>query len=126
MDLKSLNQKGMVSKLHYPESSKRKLKQKPFTKKKIKIRQDKAPEPYLKAILDEEVFQSPSFNEHVKKVSLNTKIDEETVKEVLISYFTNIVFAINAVRKVKTKINVYGFFSLIVKKGIYNTKTLKS
>ena len=68
-------------------------------------------------MLEEDVFSKDDFIEHVKEVSLKTKIDERIVKDVLKSYFTNIVFVMNRVLKVKTKINIYGFLSLIIGKG---------
>ncbi len=71
----------------------------------------------IKILLEEEVFSNEQFIEQVKYVSLKTNIDEKIVKEVLTSYFTNILIVINSIRKVTTKINVYGFFSLIIRKG---------
>lgn len=68
-------------------------------------------------LLEKEVFSTEHFNEHVKEVSLKTKIDERIVKDVLKSYFTNIVFVMNRVLKIKTKINIYGFLDLIIGKG---------
>lgn len=71
----------------------------------------------IESLLEEEVFSTVSFNEHAKEVSLNTKIDEEIVKDILKSYFTNILVVINTVRKIKTKINIYGHFFIIIEKG---------
>ncbi len=71
----------------------------------------------IKILLEEEVFSNQQFIDQVKQVSLKTKMDEKIVKEVLTSYFTNILIVINSIRKVVTKINVYGFFSLTIKKG---------
>lgn len=71
----------------------------------------------LKEYLHNEVFKSDAFKLHVKQVAFNLKIDESIVKDVLVSYFTNVALVINTVRKIKTKINIYGFFSLTVEKG---------
>jgi hypothetical protein len=76
--------------------------------------------------LDDEIFNSDAFNKHVKQVSLNINMDEKTVKKVLVSYFMNIAFVLNTVRKIKTKINVLGFFSLIVRDGYLYKKKIKS
>lgn len=70
-----------------------------------------------KAYLHKEVFSNPDFENHVNQVAVNLEVDESIVRDVLISYWTNIFYLINTVRKVKTKINVYGFFSLVVEKG---------
>jgi len=69
------------------------------------------------ALLEDEVLNCHAFKEHVTEVSFKTKIHEEIVKDILKSYFTNILVVINTVRKVKTKINVYGHFFLIIKEG---------
>lgn len=71
----------------------------------------------ISELLEEEVINNEHFNEHISEVSLKTKIDYEIVKQILISYFTNILVVINTARKIKTKINVYGAFFLIIKKG---------
>jgi hypothetical protein len=84
------------------------------------------PKYYIKNILDDEIFNSDAFNKHVKQVSLNINMDEKTVKKVLVSYFMNIAFVLNTVRKIKTKINVLGFFSLIVRDGYLYKKKIKS
>ena len=68
-------------------------------------------------LLEKEVLNSNHFNEHVTEVSFKTKINEEIVKSILISYFTNILVVINTVRKIKTKINVYGHFFITIEKG---------
>lgn len=60
------------------------------------------------------VFTTSDFNLHVQRVAINLQVDESIVRDVLVSYFTNIAFAINIVRTIKTKINVYGYFSLTV------------
>ena len=73
-------------------------------------------------LLEQDVFSKPHFIEHIKEVSLKTKIDEKIVEEVLKSYFTNILIVINKIRKIKTKINVYGFFSIHIEKGKRITK----
>ena len=75
------------------------------------------PKGKLKEYLHTEVFTSEPFKLHVKQVAFNLEIDEVIVKDVLISYFTNVCLIINTARKVRTKINIYGFFSLIVEKG---------
>lgn len=68
-------------------------------------------------MLEKEVFSTNQFSEHVKEVSFKTKIDEEIVRDILKHYFTSISIVMNTVRKVKTKINVYGFFSFFIEKG---------
>lgn len=68
-------------------------------------------------LLESEVLNSPDFNEHITEVSFKTKIDKEIVKDILKSYFTNILVVINTVRKIKTKINVYGHFFITIEKG---------
>lgn len=67
--------------------------------------------------LHKNVFDTPEFEVHVNQVAVNLKIDQRIVKAVLISYFTNVMILINSTRKIKTKINIYGFFSIIVEKG---------
>jgi hypothetical protein len=71
----------------------------------------------INTLLEQDVFSKPHFRQHVIEVSLKTKIDEKIVEEVLKSYFTNILIVINTFRKIKTKINVYGFFSIHIEKG---------
>ncbi len=71
----------------------------------------------IKDLLEQDVFITAHFNKHIIEVSLKTKIDEKIVEQVLKSYFTNILIVINTVRKIKTKINVYGFFSIFIEKG---------
>lgn len=71
----------------------------------------------IKELLEKDVFSKVHFNKHIVEVSLKTKIDEKIVEQVLKSYFTNILIVINTVRKIKTKINVYGFFSIFIEKG---------
>lgn len=71
----------------------------------------------INTLLEQEIFNSNHFMEHIKEVSYRTKISEEIVSDVLRSYITNIFIVMNQIRKIKTKINVYGFFSLIVEKG---------
>lgn len=68
-------------------------------------------------LLYSEVFGLPHFKEHVKEVSFKTKISEEIVEAVLVSYFTNIMRVLNTSRKVKTKINIFAFLSLVIAKG---------
>ncbi len=63
------------------------------------------------------VFSTPEFGIHVKQVALNLRLDDRIVRDVLISYFSNVMYIINTVRKLRTKINIYGFFSIIVEKG---------
>lgn len=71
----------------------------------------------IKDVLHNDAFDLEEFDRHVKEVAFKTKIDEEIVRSVIESYFTNIVLVINSVRKLKTKINVYGFLTLFVEKG---------
>lgn len=72
-----------------------------------------------KAYLEETIFSSEHFAKHIEQVSINLKVDEAIVRDVLVSYFSNIFFMCNTVRKFKTKINLYGFCSIIVTKGRY-------
>lgn len=90
-----------------------------MAKKKYFLKQEfkNMPKNEIPGFLEREVFNSNHFKEHVKEVSFKTEIDEEIVSDILKSYFTNITIVINTFRKIKTKINVYGFFSLIVKEG---------
>lgn len=81
------------------------------------IRPKVFPRKKIPSLLEEEVFSNVHFINHVKEVSFKTNINEKIVAEVLKSYFTNIFKVMNSIRKFKTKINVYGFFSLIVMKG---------
>lgn len=75
------------------------------------------PRDKARAYLDRQVFSTEEFEKHVDQVSLNLKVDQQIVRDVLISYFTNIFFVVNTVRKVRTKINLYGFASLQVGAG---------
>jgi hypothetical protein len=70
-----------------------------------------------KEYLQGNVFDTDNFKEHVSQVAINLNIDESIVRDVLVSYFTNIFYLINTVRKIKTKINIYGYFSLTVERG---------
>jgi len=79
----------------------------------------------IDTLLKQDVFDKPHFKEHLKEVSLKTKIDEKIVEQVLKSYFTNILIVINKIRRVKTKINVYGFFSIYIEKGSRIIQKLK-
>lgn len=67
--------------------------------------------------LEQDVFSQPEFKQQVKEVSYNLKISEIIVEDVLRHYFTNICYLINTVRKVVTKVNIYGFCSIYIKKG---------
>lgn len=71
----------------------------------------------LRANLEEDVFSNHLFKEHLKKVSLKTKMDEKIVEEVLRSYFTDILIVMNSVRNIKRKINIYGFLRAIIIPG---------
>lgn len=75
------------------------------------------PKDNLKRYLHDMVFSTPEFNLNVKQTAQNLNIDEKIAYDVLVSYFTNIALVINTVRKIKTKINIYGFFSITVEKG---------
>ena len=89
-----------------------------WTKKHVSLKElDNLTKQQIMKLLDEDVFITVHFNKHIVEVSLKTKIDEKIVEEVLKSYFTNILIVINTVRKIKTKINVYGFFSIFIEKG---------
>lgn len=70
-----------------------------------------------KEYLQVNVFDTDNFKEHVSQVAINLNVGESMVRDVLVSYFTNIFYLINTVRKIKTKINIYGYFSLTVEKG---------
>lgn len=67
--------------------------------------------------LNKEVFETEEFNKDIEQVAQNMKINKEIVRDVVVSYFYNIFKVINTVRKIKTKINIYGYFSLLVEKG---------
>ena len=75
------------------------------------------PRKQIDLYLAENVFDTEDFSKHVKQVALNLKIHESIVRDVLISYFSNVMYIINSTRKLRTKINIYGFFSIIVDKG---------
>lgn len=75
------------------------------------------PKENIDKYLDENVFSTSDFKEHTNQVALNLNIDESIVRDVLISYFSNVMYIINTSRKLRTKINIYGFFSIIVDKG---------
>ncbi len=86
------------------------FKKRKFISKKIKKKR-------IKEYLNKEVFNTLEFKEHVYKVSLILGIKEDVVQDVLSSYFTSIFVFINSINK-KTKINIYGFFSLFTEKDI--------
>ena len=71
----------------------------------------------INSYLAKNVFETNDFQKHVNQVALNLKIDESIVRDVLISYFTNVMYIINTTRKLRTKINIYGFFSIVIDKG---------
>lgn len=75
------------------------------------------PKDKIDMYLAENVFETNDFKKHVDQVAKNLKVDESIVRDVLESYFTSIMYIINTTRKIKTKINVYGFFSIVVEKG---------
>lgn len=75
------------------------------------------PSKHYKKYLEETVFSSHDFNKHIKATSLNLNISEDIVREVVQHYFLHIGYVINSVRKIKTKINIYGYFSLFIEKG---------
>lgn len=76
------------------------------------ITKDKA-NSYLK----ENVFDTSDFAIHVERTANKLDIDQEIVRDVLVSYWTNIFYLLNTVQKVNLKINIYGFFSLLYMKG---------
>jgi hypothetical protein len=90
-----------------------KAKRKYFFRKPFKIFSKKD----LTEYLHRNVFSTSGFDLHVKQVAVNLKIDETIVRDVLVSYFTNVSLAVNTTRKIKTKINIYAFFSLFIEKG---------
>lgn len=75
------------------------------------------PKDKAREYLDKQVFSTEHFKKHVDQVATNLKLSPELVNDVLVSYFTNVFFMLNTTRKIKTKINLYGFFSLSVLKG---------
>ena len=81
------------------------------------FKMDLLSEEQIKVLLDNEVFDTPSFKEHIKEVSYLTKIDEQIVQDVLLSYFKNIMKVLNTYQRITTKINIYGFLSLFIQKG---------
>ena len=75
------------------------------------------PHDKFKKYIEDQIFSSPDFNKHIKQTSINLNINEDVVREVVQHYFLHIGYAINTVRKIKTKINIFGYFSLFVEKG---------
>jgi predicted nucleic acid-binding protein len=71
----------------------------------------------IEVMVQEEVLNSFRFKEHVKEVSFKTNIHEEIVRDILKGYFTNMLIVINTVQKIKTKINIIAFCSIIIEKG---------
>lgn len=71
----------------------------------------------LKIYLENEVFQREAFKRHINEVAQKTNIDEEIVKDVIKSYITNISIVMNTILKIKTRINIYGFFYFDIEKG---------
>jgi len=67
--------------------------------------------------LHKNTFNRPEFEVHIKRAAFVLNIDEGIVRDVVKSYITNVFQVINTVRKTKTKINIYGFFSFVVKPG---------
>jgi hypothetical protein len=67
--------------------------------------------------LREQVFDTADFNAHVEQTAAVLDINPEIVKDVLVSYWTNIFYVLNTVQKINFKINVYGFFSINYMKG---------
>lgn len=86
-------------------------------------------EPYLKSIeetiskkdadiyLKENVFDTDDFKVHIERTAGVLDLHPQVVRDVLESYWTNIFYLLNTVQKINLKINVYGFFSLVYKKG---------
>lgn len=75
------------------------------------------PKAKMREHLENTVFNTSDFNLHITRVACNLKLDESIVRDVVQSYFLHIAYTINTIRKIKTKINVYGYFSLWVEKG---------
>lgn len=75
------------------------------------------PHDYLREYLHNEVFTTVEFNTHIEQTASILQLNTEIVRDVVTSYFTNIILVINTVRRVQTKINVYGFFSIWIEKG---------
>lgn len=75
------------------------------------------PKKELIEYLNIEVFSKELFKNHLKEVSHNLKIDEEIVEQVVKSYIINVSIVMNTVRKIKTKINIFAFFSFEVREG---------
>jgi hypothetical protein len=71
----------------------------------------------IEVLLQEEVLNSFRFKEHVKEVSFKTNIHEEIIIDILKSYFTTMLIVINTVQKIKTKINIIAFCSIIIERG---------
>ena len=63
------------------------------------------------------MFDTADFNMHVEQTAAVLDIDPKIVKDVLVSYWTNIFYVLNTVQKFNLKINVYGFFSIVYMKG---------
>lgn len=67
--------------------------------------------------LKENVFDTADFDLHVERTANSLDLDKQIVRDVLISYWSNIFYLLNTVQKINLKINVYGFFSLVYMKG---------
>lgn len=86
---------------------------KPYKKSVANLIDKKQADAYLK----QEVFDTEEFNLHVERTAGSLDLHPQLVKDVLVSYWTNIFYVLNTVQKFNLKINVYGFFSLVYLKG---------
>ena len=75
------------------------------------------PKEDIRSFMEKEVFCLDEFKQDVDRVSENLNMDRGLVKDVLESYFVNIMIIINSVRKIKTKINIYAFCSIVIEPG---------
>lgn len=71
----------------------------------------------IKQVLEKDVFSNIDFKNHVLETSETLNIDVKIVEYVLKHYITNVMILINTTQKIKTKINIYAFFTLILEKG---------
>lgn len=90
-----------------------KAKKKYFFRKPFKLMTRKE----IDYLLNKDVFSQSDFKRHVQETSQKTGIDAEIVERVIKNYITNVMIILNTIQKIKTKINIHGFFSFLVEKG---------
>jgi hypothetical protein len=67
--------------------------------------------------LEENTFSNYDYKRHIKTVASKLKIDEVIVDDVIRHYFTKMFVFINAKQFTNFKINIYGFYSIFMRKG---------